>query len=230
MIQKLITDQQLSDAAVQVRCTMLGAFSDKFPCQFTPAFESRVDELRKIQHSKAKHRQIRKRVIAATVALFLLASLLLGLNPEVRAAVSKWFKEVFDTYTHYWFTEEPIATLPESVEIAVPDGYELILENMTANTKTIVYQKGDDMNDGFLFEYGRLLDDAPLRISFPTDQFYVEYVTINGLPGDLYISLTPDESHGLLWIDEANGIYFSISSYFSPELIVELAESVKMKK
>ncbi len=230
MIQKLLTDQALALAAASIRDAMLESLPAEIECQFTPSFEPRMDELRNMRRKREKHRQIRNRVVAATVALFLLASLLLGLNPDVRAAVSTWFKEVFDTYTFYWYSENPVDTFPECVVTAVPDGYEVIIENDTQNTRIVIYQKGSDIADGFSFEYGKLLDDAPLCLSYPTDQFYTKEVTVNGLPGDLYVSLVPSETHGVIWIDEEKGIYYVITAYFDPELIMELAESVEIKK
>ncbi len=230
MIQKLITDRELRSAAAAVRCAMLESFPGEIGLPFSPGFAQRMDALRDAERKRAHRRQIRDRILAATVAVFLVISMLLSFNPDVRAAVAGWFKEVFDTYTHYWFTEEPIDTLPAFVVKSLPDGCDLIFEETTENTKTVIYQKGDDIDDGFVLLCGKLINGSPLQIGSFTDNYNSEEVLVNGLPGDLYVSISPEESHGLIWIDEVNGVYFYISSYFDPETILQIAESVEIKK
>ncbi len=230
MIQKLITDQELKSAAAMVRCAMLDALSQEFEDQFSPGFDRRIEVLKETERKKASSRQISRRVIAAAVAVFLVISMLLCFNPDVRAAVASWFKEVFDTYTNYWFTEESVDSLPNFVITRIPNGYDLIFEETTENTKTLIYQKGEDLNDGFVLLCGKLIDGPPLQIGSFADNYSTQEVLVNGLPGDLYISMLPEESHGLIWIDEVNGVYFYISSCLNSEIILGIAESVEMKK
>ncbi len=230
MIQKMITDRELQSAAAVTRASMLNALPKDFETQFPATFDQRMEALTAAEKKRSQRQQVRRRAVAAAVALFLVISTLLSFRSDVRAAVSGWFKKVFDTYTEYWFTQKPIDTLPEGVTIKIPEGYDLIMEDISENRKAYLYQKDEDTRSVFSFEYGKLFDGSPLEIFLPTNQFVMKEVSINGLPGDLYTSLISDESHGVVWIDEKNGIYYSISAFFAPELLLELAETVEIHK
>lgn len=53
-------------------------------------------------------------------------------------------------------------------------------------------------------------------------------VDINGMVGNLYLSQDPEITHCLIWFDGERQISFNITSYMDSEVILHIAESVKL--
>lgn len=227
MISKFISEQDLRKAATMVRCSMLETLPQEVEGQFTKEFDLKIIELKKTQKCE-KQQQLRKRLTAAVAAFFVAMTMLLSFNTEVRAAVVTWFKEVFETRIVYWFNGEKADILPVFEITGLPEDYECIYDEATSNPHNYLYQKEDSVIDGFSFRYSFIQSEAPLSVTFPDDDFTVTQVTINGCPGDLYISADPSESHALVWIDEPNGVVLTITSFLDPEVMLHIAESVKL--
>ena len=230
MISKFISDQELQKAATMVRCAMLETLPQEGEGQFTKEFDQKISALKKMQKKREKQQQLRKRLAAAAAAIFLAMTMLLTFNTEVRAAVVTWFKEIFDTRTVYWFSGEKTDTLPAFEIMGLPEDYECIYDEATSSSHNYLYQKEDIVIDGFSFGYSFIQSDSPLTVEFPDEKFSVKQVNINGCPGDLYISKNPSESHALVWIDEANGVVFTITSFLDPDVILHIAENVQLVK
>ena len=84
--------------------------------------------------------------------------------------------------------------------------------------------------DGFTFDYGFIQDDSPLTIDYSGLDVTIQDVTVNGCPGKLYISFELDESHALVWIDEANNVVFTMTSFLEPDVMLHIAGSTKLVK
>lgn len=230
MISKFISEQDLRKAATMVRCSMLETLPQEVEGQFTKEFDLKIIELKKTQKRQEKQQQLRKRLTAAAAAFLVAMTMLLSFNTEVRAAVVTWFKEIFDTRTVYWFSGEKADILPVFEITGLPEDYECIYDETTSNSHNYLYQKEDIVIDGFSFSYSFIQSDAPLSVTFPNEEFTVKQVNINGCPGDLYVSMDPSESHALVWIDEANGVVFTITSFLDPDVILHIAENVQLVK
>ena len=230
MISKFISEQDLRKAATMVRCSMLETLPQEVEGQFTKEFDLKIIELKKTQKRQEKQQQLRKRLTAAAAAFLVAMTMLLSFNTEVRAAVVTWFKEVFETRIVYWFNGEKADILPVFEITGLPEGYECIYDEATSSSHNCLYQKEDIVKDGFSFRYSFIQSDAPLSVEFPDDEFNVTQVTINRCPGDLYASTDSSESHALVWVDEANGIVFTITSGLHPDVMLHIAESVKLVK
>ena len=230
MISKFTSEQDIRNAATLVRCSMLEALPQEPDGWFSPEFDSRILELKRVYNSQTQKKRKRNRFAAAVAALALAMTLLFSLNTEVRAAVVTWFKEVYETRIVYWFNGEKADILPVFEITGLPEGYECIYDEATSSSHNCLYQKEDIVKDGFSFRYSFIQSDAPLSVEFPDDEFTVTQVTINGCPGDLYASTDSSESHALVWVDEANGIVFTITSGLHPDVMLHIAESVKLVK
>lgn len=230
MISKMISDKELRDATDKVRISMLESLPKEMNVEFSEEFDLRVLQLKALHKKTEKQHQFQKRMAAAVAAFFVAMTMFLSFNTEVRAAVVTWFKEVFETRIVYWFNGEKADILPVFEITGLPEGYECIYDEATSSSHNCLYQKEDIVKDGFSFRYSFIQSDAPLWVEFPDDEFTVTQVTINGCPGDLYISADPSESHALVWIDEPNGVVLTITSFLDPEVMLHIAESVKLVK
>ena len=230
MISKMITDKELRHATAMVRTSMLESMPKEMNVEFSEAFDLRVSQLKALHKKTEKQRQFQKRVAAAVAGFLVAMTMLLSFNTEVRAAVVTWFKEIFETHTVYWFSGEKVDTLPVFEIAGLPEDYECIYDETTSNSHNYLYQKEDIVTDGFSFGYSFIQSDAPLSVTFPDEEFTVKQVNINGCPGDLYVSVDPSESHALVWIDETNGVVFTITSFLDPDVMLHIAENVQLVK
>lgn len=228
MISKFISEQDIHNAASLVRCSMLETLPQEPDGQFSSEFDCRILELKRFYNRQTQKKSERNRYVAAVAALALAMTLLFSLNTEVRAVVAAWFKEVYETRIVYWFNGEKADVLPTYEISNLPEGYECIYDETTANSRNCLYQKEDIAIDGLSFRYSFIQSDAPLSVTFPDEEFTVKQVNINGCPGDLYVSIDPSESHALVWVDEANGVVFTITSFLDPDVMLHMAESVEL--
>lgn len=230
MIIKHISDRELQRATVKVRCSMLESLPDNPDGQFSENFLKRIDELRVVKRRIEKRQNIRKRFATAVAAFIIAMTMLLSLNTEVRAAVAIWFKEVYETFTTYWFAPQTKNALPIFELSEVPEGYICIYDETLSNSRSMVYQKEKDQTDIFSIRYALLQADAPLTVSYPDTDFVFSKIEVNGCAGELYISKNPDESHALIWVDESNEVVFTITSLGDPNDMLHIASLLELDK
>lgn len=230
MIIKHISDRELQRATTKVRCSMLESLPDNPHGQFSEDFLKRIDELRVVKRRMEKLQIIRKRFATAVAAFVIAMTMLLSLNTEVRATVATWFKEVYETFTTYWFTPEIKNDLPTFELTEVPEGYICIYDETLSNSRSMLYQNEKNQSDIFSIRYALLQADAPLTASYPTSDFDFVETEVNGDSADLYISKKPSESHALVWIDEQNGVVFTITAFGDSENMLHIARMLKLVK
>ena len=230
MIIKHISDRELQRATTKVRCSMLESLPDNPHGQFSEDFLKRIDELRVVKRRMEKLQIIRKRFATAVAAFVIAMTMLLSLNTEVRATVATWFKEVYETFTTYWFTPEIKNDLPTFELTEVPEGYICIYDETLSNSRSMLYQNEKNQSDIFSIRYALLQADAPLTASYPTSDFDFVETEVNGDSADLYISKKTSESHALVWIDEQNGVVFTITAFGDSENMLHIARMLKLVK
>lgn len=230
MIIKHISDRELQKATAMVRSSMLESLPDNPDGQFSEDFLKRIDELRVVKRRIEKLQIIRKRFATAVAAFVIAMTMLLSLNTEVRAAVATWFKEVYETFTTYWFTPETQNNLPTFELTEIPEGFICIYDETLSNSRSMLYQNEKNQSDIFSIRYALLQADAPLTASYPSSDFDSVETEVNGDSADLYISKKPSESHALVWIDEQNGVVFTITTFGVPEDMLHIANMLKLVK
>ena len=213
-----------------VRCSMLDSFPENLDGQFSDEFLKRIEVLRVTKQRIEKQQLLRKRFASAVAAFIIAITMLLSLNTEVRAAVATWFKEVYETFTTYWFTPETQNILPTFELTAVPEGYICIYDETLSNSRSMLYQNEKDQSDIFSIRYALLQADAPLTVSYPDTDFVFLKIEVNEYSGELYISKNPDESHALIWVDESNRVVFTITSLGNPNDMVHIASLLELVK
>ena len=227
MIREFFSEQELRKAAASVRSTMLDALPQEAEGEFSEAFELKIKNLKQ---AKRKREERLKRLAAAAASFAVIVTMLFTLNTEVRAAVVSWFTETFDNRMIFWFRGEEPDVLPTFALSNVPEKYVCVYDETLQNSRTMLYMNPEDELDGFTFSYGFIQDDAPLVVDFNGPEDAISEVLINGCPGKLYMSVDPNESHALVWIDEANDVVFSITSFMEPEVMLHIAEGTKLVK
>ena len=54
-------------------------------------------------------------------------------------------------------------------------------------------------------------------------------VSVNDYPAEIFVTLSEDETDGIVWIDPDTNTLFSISGHFDEDTLIQMAESVKEK-
>lgn len=231
MIRNRITDGQLTEAAALVRESLLSAIPNPEECNhtFSTDFNQKMEAMRRREERRKQRRKTTYRVAAAIVIVLVGFSLLCFLNTEVRAAICGWVKEVVGDISYYWFQGEKAEELPYYELTYIPEGYENVMDTALTSSRGMLYQRGENVKDGFTFDYGLTAEEAPIIVGHGEGAFELRDVSINGCRGELHISTNiEEESHCLIWVDDEKGVWFSILAFFDPEEIVKLAESVQI--
>lgn len=213
-----------------VRYSMLDSLPENPDGQFSDEFLKSIDDLRAVKRRIEKQQRFRKRFATAVAAFIMAMTMLFSLNTEVRAAVATWFKEVYETFTTYWFAPEIRNDLPTFELTETPEGFICIHDETLNNSRSMVYQSETDQSLLFSIRYALLQPDAPLTASYPSSDFDCVETEVNGYSADLYISKNQDESHALVWIDEPNGVVFTITAFGDPEDMLYIASLLKLVK
>lgn len=130
-------------------------------------------------------------------------------------------------------TQEEMLQMAESVCLVtkqlpyepawLPDGCIKVTENSNAVGKTIVYH---DINDELLFFRCYRMHDGLQGQSIFDSEFEVKPTEVNGMNGEFYIPSDPTEYSELSWVDEENGIIFSVIGCLTQDEFLKIAGSV----
>ena len=227
------TDEALRNAAILVRKSMLSSLNEeKVPeHEFPDDFLKSVRE--EARQSEKKHRhdgELLRRCIAAVLSVVVGVTLFFAIDTEARAAAAEWIKKVFGGQTLFSFLQEDTYVSMDFQLLWLPDGVEMVDETQTELTHSQLYQDAQDSKNGFVIRCGSMDSQGDLMIVHGDASYDIRTVEVNGLPGELYISNDTDISNVLIWFDESNRIVFTIDSTLAPNVILHIAENVKLYK
>ena len=231
MMKRIITDEELIFATALVRESMLHTLPEPENCtgEFSAQFEEKIRKLKKTAERKASWRKFAKGVVAAVLVVLISFSMLLAFSTETRAAVKIWFRETIGDFTTYSFQESEMKPVPTYELTWVPEGCELIRDEGSEHMRGMVYQKGDNISGGFVFDYAIANDNSKLYVQSLSGEQTIETVEVWGTQGDLYIPADPtNDSYMLVWFDEANRVVFTINTYLEPDDILRIANGVRI--
>lgn len=219
-----ISDEVLMRAAKLVGRAMRESLPDPGTCQheFSPEFQKEIQAMKKRARWKERSAKYLKRASIAAVIALCCTGLFLAVNPEARAAVSSWFKSIYENTLVYHFSAEFQGdTLPECDIGYIPEGYEEDQVMEAYASKTIIFS--DETNMIFIDLY-RLSDSMALQIA-STD---IELIpaTVNGHNAEFIVPEDQSETTDLLWTDDERGIGFVVSGYLEKEELLKIAESI----
>ena len=223
----LITDHALEQAAASVSKAMLNAIPSAEECrhEFSTEFEAKIQQLQEKERRNTHRRSIVRRVAAVFLAIVLGAGIWLATDSQARAAVAKWFREVYETHIVYRFTgEAPGGELPIYKPTWIPDGYEEGAVVGTETVQTLVYQKGED---AFTITYYWMSEERIGELIGTDGEG--KAVSVKGNQGYFYPAAGEGSTNDLVWVDERANIQFGISAYLAEEDIMRMAESLKIR-
>ena len=229
MKEQTITDRDLRLAAAELRDALLGTLPPPSECvhQFTPAFEASMESVLAQARRAERRRLLLRRIVAVFLAVFIGAGAVFTFHPQVRAAVLAWLRETGETNFIFRFRGEDAATLlPDCMVTWLPEGYSLVSENNDGVIGSIRFQ--NEEGKGAVIDYHWIQDGILDEFDFGPDTAYrTESVHVHGNAAELYLCLDGSETSDLIWTDESNGIFCSISGFFSKEELLKLAENLE---
>ena len=200
--------------------------------EFSDSFLEKMDALVALDKRRNKRRRIWHRVASVFLAFLLGASIFLAVNPEARAALLAWVREVYENSVVYRFFGKTTEYFPQYELKWIPEGIELEKEidgaGSDGNQRIMIY-RNQKTNEGFVFCYQAVSDDTIIIVDGYEDELMraSESCVIKGMEGHYYPA---DNAHSscLIWIDERQGIVLLIDSNLEKSVILHIAENVSL--
>jgi hypothetical protein len=171
------------------------------------------------------------RTVLQRAACFVLAclvgfSVVMATVPAARAAVLKWFRQVYETCVVYTFTQEHgEITIPNYKISALPEGYTETDRYEDDGYLEITYQNRVGENIVLIAVEMTSNSAFSLAPSSPDDG---EVILINGLEGYYYESQVEGKTSSMIWADDSKNILFTLISYEPKDTMLQIAESVQL--
>lgn len=228
-----LTEEMLRQAAQEVTEEWLRRIPEE-PHTFSRRFRRRMRPLlaNPAGYVRSAARPLWRKVLRAAACVVLACALALGtlraVSPETYAAVVQWAAEWYETLMVYYFYGDPEEeSLPLYAITALPEGYEETGEPLEApGYRGIYYRNNQGQEIYFTCEY--MTQGSAHRVLL--DDMIEKEVTVGDCSGLLYLSQDPDQSNGLLWMDEEAGLLFSIDAFAEESVLLHMAESVSLVK
>lgn len=219
----------LLDAAAEEYIAELASTED---VTTSPRFQRQMKKMLANPNSWAKQRKrpLWKKCLSRVAILLLTCSLTLGaimaVSPTVRAAVTDWFIEWYDTNIIYrFFGESNLDEMPSYDITKLPSGYKKAEETREIKDNVIVIYENDE-NNVIYFKYSRMRDGTALGAS--TENMEIYEINVHDCYGHFYKSTDPQESNTLIWIDEQEKIKFIIDAFCDKDELLDMARSVSL--
>lgn len=225
----LLTDDALRAAARAVDDAAQTLLPGPEECThgFSAGFQAFAEKLLRGTERKEAARRVLSRVAAACLAAVLCLSVWLAVDVQAREAFFSWTKEnLVDRVVYIFQGKKPSTALPEYRPTWLPEGYELVQEVGNSNTKTVIYQRGDNVKEGFLFGYDYLFEGVVVEHYFNEAPHEISTLMVNGHQATLFKSLDDSVPSGLAWIDTDEQVAFLIQFYFDESIAVKIANGV----
>ena len=167
------------------------------------------------------------RVAAVFLAVFIGFGGAMAISPTVRAAVTQWITEWYETHIVYRYSGEDIQGEMPQYEIAdLPEGYQETSRNISSAAVSIIYENED--NDLICLNYTFMQEGAANLIV--SEGFQMEDVLINEHEGALFVPDDPQDMSSLTWIDPEENIQFTLNASLPKNDILHIAETVSLVK
>lgn len=220
-------DEILAQAAEKAAAIIGGSLPQECTHSFSAAFQRKMNRILRRQRHPALYCCLRSAAVFLLVLTACFGSLL-ALSAEAREFVFGWVRERFSSgYVYSFAGESSPEDFPRYCLDWIPEGHALLNVDRTDGGEAYVYS---DENGGLtVFEYSTGQQNEALYL-FQGDDYQQQEVTINGLPGTMYISPREVESSGIVWVDNASETIFVLTAHVSPDVLIQMAEGVVSKK
>lgn len=183
--------------------------------------------------TRKKLRPLWSRALRTAACFLLVVSLSFGAvmvgSPQARAWVRFWVVDWQEDHVTYQYEGESLPTeaLQDWKPTYLPEGYEQTDYIDLPGVVSILYNNEDpDMQ--IEFSYMLLTDGSGYGLD--NERHKISDVSVNGLPGNLFIGTTNDDGNMLTWMDPVNHTNFLLMSRVSCDTLIQIAESVVLVK
>ena len=178
---------------------------------------------------RKKSRTAFRRTLDVAAAVFITLAVLFGAiiaaSPGVRAAVARWFREVFSTHTAYRFT-------PASDDQALglwrpaylPEGYAEVFYIDVAGQMIVDFE--NENGERITFQYTAFGEGEVFRVD--SEDMDITETRIGDSPARVYRAQVAAKMNAIVWIKEDVGVAFRLTSFESAETLINIAESIEM--
>ena len=120
--------------------------------------------------------------------------------------------------------------LPNYEPTWLPEGYELTSDYWgPTRERTLTYQRPNEDRKWIFLHYMQVTDKDIYHLGgLEKGTYEVRSIEINGLPGELYISLDYPDTGELIWVDKHNCTVFLLGFHSGAEDAIRIAESVTL--
>lgn len=172
------------------------------------------------RHAAARH------AAAVLLVLVLSAAVLVTVNPQVRADITRWVAEQTGNVLDFQFRgDSPAQPIPQYQITALPEGYVETERTDSFAAGNVTYKNSD--GDMILLDYAYMQDGALHRIIL-NDTDTMSDIRVSGMPGKLILSTEEKNFNRILWIDAAQNLQFTITAAAEESVIIAMAESVSL--
>ena len=162
-------------------------------------------------------------VLRAAACFVLVGSLsfaaLYNFSPTVRAELTGWYMRVGENSVQYTFKGEHDDPLPEYILSDVPEDAEFLTRKEYQGWISYQYLWRENY---LIFEYRGMTDGSSMGVQGLPE----EELVINGCEGWYYPAVNESRNATVVWIDEAEDLFFCLDARASKEEILHIAESV----
>ncbi|WP_312636206.1 DUF4367 domain-containing protein [Oscillibacter sp.] len=205
--------------------------SDTKPVAVSPRFQRQMNAMltNPQRWAKRRVRPLWKKCVQTAAAILLVCSLSLGtlmaVSLDVRAAVIHWVTEWYETHILYRYSGEQISgELPKYEITALPEGY---AETERIEMPSALYVTYENVEGRRLyFDYTYIQQGSALDIL--TEDVKTQDITVNGLEGQIFLSLDPKNDNTLTWIDPSANLQFTVQTLADESALLHIAESVSL--
>ena len=223
----MITDDALRAAAKEASLalaeTLVHGSSQQPPYIPSKSFTCKMSRLCRRERHPVFYRTI-QRVAAVFLALLFTGIGWLTVDAEARAATIAWFRSISQSSIVYRFLNPaPQQTLPYYTPTWLPDGFEEQEHHKDDQRSSWYYVSGSDF---IVIEVDAYHSGTVL--SLIGDHSGCEEVHINQFAA---LFVPADGNSGisnLVWIDEQNGLMFSVGSTLEKSVMLHIAESIEL--
>ena len=168
---------------------------------------------------------IKRYTAVASLILVVGLGTLMAASTEVRATVWRWVKEVYSGEWHKFSMETDVK---EAVNLKyelgwIPEGIEFVTKFDIMGGESFIYT--DEKELVIVFSYST---DPEYVFYMDSVDNIKEEVTINGMPGEIFITPSEEETNTIVWGDASIPVMFSFTAEFDNETMIKVAENIKV--
>ena len=223
------SEQDLVLASGNVRESLLSVLPSPSDCShiFSESFEETMAPVLKKSSKAQKKRSFPRSIAAVFLALLVGTSMLLAFSPKTRASLAQWIREIYQNRIIYHYTGDQIDTPITGCEIGwVPDDFSNPEIYQDESMFSAMYFS--ERRVALVIDYYYMFDGTALDIQFDdAANIKEEPVSVNGLPGTLYLCSDGSESSTLVWHDDENRIEYTINGFLEESEFLRIAESIR---